>query len=50
MTYGFEPCLECLENLFLIEIGKLFAETFQIAEGVFIDKADQSEQLQQGVL
>ena len=50
MTNGFEPCLECLEHLLLIEIGKLFAETFQVAEGMLIDKTDQPEQLQQGVL
>ena len=50
MTNGFEPCLERLEHLLLIEIGKLFAETFQVAEGMLIDKTDQPEQLQQGVL
>ena len=47
---GFEACLESLENLLLTEAGKLFAETFQITEGVVVNKADQAIKFQQGVL
>ncbi len=50
MTDGFKPRLEGIEHLFLVEVGELFAETLQVAEGMFIYEADQAEQLQQRVL
>lgn len=40
MADGLEPCLECLKNLLLIEIGKLLAKALQITEGVFVDEAN----------
>ena len=50
MTDRPESRLEGIEHLFLIQIRELLAEAFQVAEGMFIDKAHQIEQLQQGVL
>ncbi len=50
MANGFEPRLQRLENLFLIEIGKLFAEALRVAKHVLVDEADQTKQFQQGVL
>jgi hypothetical protein len=50
MADGLEARLERLEYLLLIQIGELFAEAFQVAEGVFVDETDQAEQLQQGIL
>ena len=39
-----------MKNLLLIQIGELLTEALEVAKGVLVDKADQTEQLQQGVL
>ncbi len=46
----FEPGLQGLEHLALIQIGKLLPEALEVAKGVLIDKADQPKKLQQGIL
>ena len=50
MAHGFEPRLECLEHLLLIQVGKLLPKTLQVAECMLINKTHQPKQLQQGVL
>jgi hypothetical protein len=44
MANRFEPSLEGLENLILIEVGELLPETLQVPEGVFVDETDEAEE------
>src|SRR5581483_25289 len=41
---------ESIEHLGLAEIGKLFAKALQVAENVFVDEANESEQFEQRIL
>ena len=50
MADRLESCLEGMKYLLLIEVGELLTEALEVAEGMFVDKAHQTEQLQQGVL
>ena len=50
MAERFEPRLECLKNLLLREIGKLFAEALKVAEGMLINEADETKEFEQRVL
>jgi len=50
MAHGFEPSFEGIEDLFVVEIGKLFAKALEIAKGIFIDKTGQAKELQKGIL
>ena len=43
------PCRRC-EHLSCVEIGELLAEALEVAEDVFVDEADQAEQLEKRVL
>lgn len=50
MADRFETVLERLKNLLLIQIGELLAEALEIAEGVLVDEANESEQFKQRIL
>jgi len=50
MAERFEPRLERLKHLLLREIGKLFAEALEVAEGMLINEADEAEEFEQRVL
>ena len=50
MANGFQPGFEGVKHLILGQIGKLFAEAFQVAKRVFINEADQAKQFEQGIL
>src|SRR5271157_2799536 len=50
MAERFEPRLECLKNMLLREIGQLFAEALEVAEGMLINEADEAEEFEQRVL
>jgi hypothetical protein len=39
MANGLEPSLEGIEDLFVVEVGKLLAKALEVTEGVLIDKA-----------
>ena len=44
-----QPGLE-VENVLVIDGGKLFAKTLQVAKRLFVDEADEAEEFEQGVL
>ena len=50
MAYRFEPAFQGFENLFLTEIGKLFPETLEVAEGMLVNETDQTEKFEERVL
>jgi hypothetical protein len=50
VAHGFNTSLKGIEHLRLVEVGELLPEAFQVAEGVLIDEAHQSEELQEGIL
>ena len=50
MANWFEPVFQRRENFILRQIRKLFPKTFQVAEGVFVNEADEAEQFEQRIL
>ena len=47
---GFRRALSVSKDLLLGQIGELLAKALEIAEGVLVDDADQTEEFQQRVL
>ena len=47
---GSQPGFQGREDLGLAEIGELLLEALQVAEGVFVDEADEAVEFQQGIL
>ena len=50
MANGFESAFQGIEDLFLAEIGELFAKAFEVAKGVLVNEADQAEKFEERVL
>jgi hypothetical protein len=50
VTDGGETTLQGGEDLLLCEVAELLPEALEISEDLVIDDADQTEQLEQGVL
>ena len=45
-----QASLQGVENLLLTQVGELFTEALEVAEGVFVDEANQAEQFEERVL
>ena len=45
-----EPFLQCLEDFLVIQMEKLLPKAAEVAEGVFVDEADEAVQFEQRVL
>ena len=47
MANGFKPCFQGLENLLLAEIGELLPEALEVAKGMLVNEAYQTEKFEQ---